>query len=159
MNTVVREALPSDVDTLGALAAQLQEQHVASRPEMFKPPNMDEIGAWFRQLLEKPLVTIWVAAVDGTIRGYLITIISELSEGPFNFPRTWMQLDQIAVQKEHRRQGIARALVENALTYARTRGVADVELASWSFNQEAHRAFASLGFVPKVVRFELGRRF
>jgi GNAT superfamily N-acetyltransferase len=157
MNTAVREARLSDVDTLCGLAMELQEQHIASRPEMFKPPQMDEIGTWFRQLLEKPSANVWVACVEGTVRGYLVAVISELAEGPFNFARTWMQIDQIAVHQEHRRQGIARALLENARGYARTKGVADIELASWSFNQVAHRAFASLGFVPKVVRFELGR--
>jgi len=38
-----------------------------------------------------------------------------------------------------------------------TFGVVELELSSWAFNEDAQRAFARLGFVPKVIRFELPR--
>jgi ribosomal protein S18 acetylase RimI-like enzyme len=61
------------------------------------------------------------------------------------------------VHPAHRGAGVARALVETARAYANARGIRDVELCTWSFNQAAQSAFGKLGFVPKVVRFELKR--
>jgi len=67
----------------------------------------------------------------------------------------WFVIDQIGVQAGYRRTGIGRALVQQVISAARTEGVREVELNSWTFKQEAHRAFANLGFVPKTTRFEL----
>jgi ribosomal protein S18 acetylase RimI-like enzyme len=93
-----------------------------------------------------------------TVCGYLVIVVRDQPAGPFNFGRTWIELDQIAVHHACRRRGIARSLVAAALAHADAAGIRDVELTSWSFNEEAHRAFRELGFVPKVVRFELSSR-
>jgi GNAT superfamily N-acetyltransferase len=54
-----------------------------------------------------------------------------------------------------RGQGIARALMLEALARVRADGVHEIEATSWSFNDSAHTMFRRLGFVPKTVRFEL----
>jgi GNAT superfamily N-acetyltransferase len=154
MNPVIREAELTDLDALAALVSEIQALHVASRPETFRTSPADEIADWLRQLFQNPSVKLWVADLAGTVRGYIVVVTREQPQGPFNFARTWLELDQIGVQEGHRRTGIARTLVATALAYAGAQHISDVELTSWSFNREAHHAFSQLGFVPKVVRFE-----
>lgn len=69
----------------------------------------------------------------------------------------WHEIDQIGVTPDRKRQGVGRALVRTVLADAHVHGIRDVELSSWSFNQQAHEAFRKLGFAPIRVRFGLER--
>ncbi len=91
---------------------------------------------------------------DGVLNGYLVGTVRTQASGPYVLARSWLELDQIGVAAESRRKGVGRALVAQALAFARTRAVDGVELSSWSFNEDAQRAFQKLGFSPKTVRFE-----
>jgi GNAT superfamily N-acetyltransferase len=58
------------------------------------------------------------------------------------------------VEEAFRGQGIGRALLQTALAAASETGTSDVELASWSFNSEAHAMFRHCGFSPRLLRFD-----
>jgi GNAT superfamily N-acetyltransferase len=151
----IRTVNPSDITRLAALNAEVQELHFASRPDEFKPAQVSEIAQWFVQLLQNPSAMLWGAEVDGALVGYVVALVREKPENPFCPARKWWDIDQMGVRASYRRAGIGRALVEHVVSEARARGIAGVELNSWAFNQDAHRAFAKMGFVPKAVRFEL----
>jgi ribosomal protein S18 acetylase RimI-like enzyme len=82
-------------------------------------------------------------------------VLHDRPEGPFTVARRFCEIDQIAVDPARRGQGIARALMLEALARARADGIDEIEASSWSFNESAHAMFRHLGFVPKTVRFEL----
>jgi ribosomal protein S18 acetylase RimI-like enzyme len=50
------------------------------------------------------------------------------------------------VAPQFRRKGIARALLDELKREAKARSVNSVELDVWAFNEQAKRAFATLGF-------------
>ncbi len=152
--TAVRAAEARDMEALLGLIDEVQALHIQHRSEQFKPTEPAEVRDRIEQLLADPLVAVWVAEVAAVVRGYLVAIVRTHAGGPFTVARTFLELDQMSVQSGYRRQGIARALVTTALSHAQASGITAVELSSWSFNQDAHRAFAQLGFAPKVVRFE-----
>ncbi|HVU02915.1 MAG TPA: GNAT family N-acetyltransferase [Polyangiaceae bacterium] len=154
MTAVIRSAELGDVDVLTPLLSEVQDLHVANRPETFRELGADEVAEMLRASLANPSTKIWVADVDGVARGYLTAVVRQIPQGPYSFERTWMELDSIGVHGAYRRRGVARALVKAALAHAEGAGIREVELASWAFNQSAHEAFGKLGFVPKVVRFE-----
>jgi diamine N-acetyltransferase len=154
MSAIIREAAPTDSTALTALVGEVQAVHVASRPESFRVVPEPEIAAWLSQALQNPAIKIWVAETAGSVCGYLLSAVRKQPDNPFISDRTWLELDQVCVHPAHRGAGVARALVETALAYARAQGFRDVELCTWAFNEDAQRAFRKLGFVPKVVRFE-----
>ena len=119
--------------------------------------RVEEIAARFTLLFQDPAAKVWVAITDNVACGYLVSIVRNQAPSPFVLNRTWLELDQIGVQAGRRRAGIARSLIEHAVAHAYAHGIADIELNSWSFNQDAQRAFQKLGFIPKSVRFELSR--
>lgn len=92
--------------------------------------------------------------MDGAPVGYVLAICQQAPETPFTQPRAWLEIDQLAVDPDFRRQGIGRALVREAVSEAYARGLERVEAASWSFNADTHEVFRRLGFAPKTVRFE-----
>jgi ribosomal protein S18 acetylase RimI-like enzyme len=155
MSTTIRTAALGDEALLAVLNGFVHELHVANRPEHFRPTRVEHVSAWFRSLLQKPAVLIWIAEEDGVPVGYVSALLHEREENPFCSARRWCEIDQIAVDDKWRRRGIARTLVQTALAEVRRRGIREVEMSSWSFNETAHHAFRRLGFAPQAIRFGL----
>lgn len=153
MNVRIREAVLGDEDSLAALSAFVQEYHRTQEPSCFKRAVPAEVAAWFRGSIEESTATIWIAEQEGTPVGYVVAVQNERSANPFCLLRRWIEIEQIGVRPECRRSGIGRRLVDQVLQFARTENIADIELTSWCFNTDAHRAFQKLGFAPKVIRF------
>jgi GNAT superfamily N-acetyltransferase len=155
MNIHIRSAAVGDEMLLGSLNRFVQDIHLAERPETFKLTMPDELARWYRSMLERPTTRTWIAEFDGTTVGYLLAVEYEVAEGPFAQARHWWEIDQLAVDPNHRKSGIAGALVSTAIATARAEGVLQIETASWTFNTIAHDVFRHLGFRPKITRFEL----
>jgi len=149
----VRRATSDDAGTLAALSAIPQALHVAAHPETFKVPDPIELEAWYGALLQRTGVYAWLAEAERTPVGYVLAIEREAEVVPVCFARRWLELDQIGVHANARRRGVARALAAEVLALARARGFDRVELATWSFNREAQRAFEALGFAQQRLRY------
>ena len=149
----IRQADVNDVEILAKLNRFVQELHVTHMPQLFKPVEKDVIEEWFRSMIENPAVRVWIAEAEDTAAGYVLTVIYDRPETPFCFRRVFCEIDQISVSPEFRKKGLAKALVERVLAEARSSGIQDIELNSWSFNSDAHKAFGALGFLPLIVRF------
>jgi GNAT superfamily N-acetyltransferase len=154
----VRRAIPEDAEALVALQREVQDLHLQSRPDQFKATTDDVVARWFGRLLESADTQVWVALSAGNVVGNAVAMQKHRAEHTFSPARAWCEVDQIVVTQAHRRQGIARALLQAIVRDAHAKGIVEIELSSWSFNTEAHRAFEAFGFVPKLVRFELRPR-
>ena len=153
--TTIRTADIGDGKVLAKLNAFVQEIHLQHRSDDFKETSLPKLEAWYESLLERPTTKAWIAETSGQPVGYVLAISRDLPETPFTKARAFLEVDQLAVDPNYRRQGVARALVSKAITYAQEEGIDRIEASSWSFNQEAHCLFGHLGFVPKIIRFEL----
>ena len=156
MNVQIRAAISGDEKTLAALNAFVQEFHVMHNPSYFKPADIREVSAWFRELIGKPTVRIWIAEEGGKPVGYASVFLHDRPENPFCYARQWMEIDQVGVLPEYRRSGIGRRLVQHVVEAAGEEHIHDIELNSWCFNDGAHEAFRRLGFAPRIVRFGRG---
>jgi GNAT superfamily N-acetyltransferase len=153
MDFSIRRAANGDEGMLAALNEIVQDLHVRSRPEYFKPTNADEVADWFKSRLDQPTTQIWIAAAGGTAVGYVVATRQESPEHVLCRARQWFQIDEIAVAPPWQQKGVGRSLVQEVIAEARRHGIDEVELSSWSFNQAGHDAFLKMGFQPKTVRF------
>ena len=153
MLITIRDADEGDADVFVVLSEGVQELHARALPAFFKKPERGAVVNLFRARLRRPDVRAWIAEVEGMPVGYAVATIRERPENALCLARRLYELDEIAVSVAHRRQGVARALMDRVLTQARSEGIRDVELTSWSFNVEAHAAFTALGFSTRVIRF------
>jgi ribosomal protein S18 acetylase RimI-like enzyme len=161
----LRSAQPCDAGLLARLNATLHAVHLRERPDFFKAPRLAEVEEWFRSLLDKPSTRCWIAELDTTPTlgspaepsavGYLLMTEHQRAENVFCRERHWHEIDHIGVEEAFRGQGIGRALLQTALAVAAQTGTNDVELASWSFNSEAHALFERCGFRQRLLRFDL----
>lgn len=152
--TTIRAAGPADAEQLARLNQFVQTLHLQQRPDHFRITQVPELAAWYRGLLGQSTTRAWVACVGDAPVGYVLAIIQHAPETPFTKPRAWLEVDQLAVDPDFRRQGIGRALVREAVAEAKARGLSRIEAASWSFNADTHEVFRRLGFAPRTVRFE-----
>lgn len=150
----IRQANGNDVELIASLNSFVQELHVAHMPHLFKPANSATVTEWFESVLESTATRVWIAEVDGTAAGYVLATIHDRPETPFKLRRVYFEIDQISVSPDFRKQGVAKTLVEHVVVEARSHGVSDIELNSWSFNTAAHDAFSALEFIPQRVYFK-----
>jgi GNAT superfamily N-acetyltransferase len=154
MSVNIRRAAIGDEVLLASLNRFVQQLHLANRPDHFRPTESTELASWYRSLLAQPAARAWIAEGNALPVGYVLALFHELSGNPFVRPRRWCEIDQVAVDPDWRRKGIAHSLILHAVSEARSEGI-PVETTSWSFNEGAHEVFRRLGFVPKTIRFEL----
>jgi len=138
----IRAAQRADAACLARLNATVHARHLEARPDFFKATQLAEVVGWFESLLDKPGTRCWLAATGTEAVGYLLMREYQRPENVFCLARHWHEIDHVVVEAEYRGRGIGRALVQTALAAARTTGAREVELASWSFNAEAHAMIA-----------------
>ena len=148
----VRRATEADLPVLGRLGALLLRMHYAFDRDRFMAPadNTDEGYAWFlgTQLHESD-VAVFVADHEGTVVGYVYAAIE---------PQSWKELREeagfvhdLVVDDASRRSGVAKALMQVAQEWLRSRGMPRVVLGTATANVPARRLFESLGFRETMV--------
>jgi ribosomal protein S18 acetylase RimI-like enzyme len=153
----LRRAQLEDLGALVALHEEVHDIHLTARPDQFRTPDKSALEKRFRELLAAPDTKVWVAEVDGNVVGYAVQLFRQRPEHTVVRELRWCEIDMIGVFAAQRNQGIGKALIQTIVDDARAAGIEQVELTSWAFNADAHRAFEKSGFVPKIIRFELER--
>jgi GNAT superfamily N-acetyltransferase len=151
----VRAATVADAECLVRLNASVQALHLKERPEFFRVTDPGELHEWFCEMLARPSTRCWIAWLAAEAAGYLLMREHEREANVFSRERHWHEIEQIGVEPQFQRRGIGRALIATALAAATTTGASEVELASWSFNRDAHALFMRCGFAPRLSRFDL----
>jgi ribosomal protein S18 acetylase RimI-like enzyme len=83
-----------------------------------------------------------------------VTVDKRQEENVYVYARSWREIEEIAVRAEHRRRGVAGALLRQIEIATQADGISVVELNAWTFNSVARSSFERLGFVPKNIRYE-----
>lgn len=151
-DTVIRRAVAADLPALGRLGASLMRQHYDFDRLRFLPPgDKPEQGyAWFLGTqLDREDATIFVADERGTVIGYAYAAVEPLS---------WKDLrdecgvvHDLVVDGNAQHHGVGTALMQSALAWMRTRGLARVVLSTSPRNERAQRLFDRLGFRRTMI--------
>lgn len=154
---VVRVATVADAQLLAALNAHVHESHVRAEPGLYRPTDVDELVDWFAQRLANPDVAAFIASANETPIGYAVTTYARLPASPFSPARERLALDELAVIRDRRRQGIGRVLIHAAEQRAVALGLGGLQLDVRAWNTEALLFYEALGYTPVQLRLE--RRF
>ncbi len=142
----IRFAREEDLDGVNELRRQVNDLHVAGKPEVFKPGFSDELRDYVRVIFADPAQKIAVAADHGAILGFAVLHHIVRPENPFMYVRDFLDIDEFCVDAGHRRQGIASALIAFIRAWARKEGYKRLELNMWEFNREALAFYEAAGF-------------
>jgi ribosomal protein S18 acetylase RimI-like enzyme len=144
----IRAARHEDVEACFALYREVQEMHVAHRPDLFKQPEFDDN---FRRLV--------AGAIDADHKGILLAwhdtqavgmVIYEFTRldptGVYLIDRPILWLESVAVAAAYRGKGCGKAMMDLARHIAAERGVEVLALEAWQFNDAARAWFERQGF-------------
>lgn len=154
----VRRAVPADYEAICELADLMDAPQHEALPERFrKPAGPVRLRDRTEKLMRDPDTFLAAAEHDGRVVGVANCGLVRMGDFPQKHPITSLLVRGIVVRPELRRNGIATALVDKAIEWARAKGATEAQANVYDFNQPAAAFFASLGLKPLSHR--LIRRF
>lgn len=92
-----------------------------------------------------------IAIEDDNIVGVLT---SELQE-KLHRERLQLFIEDLIVAEQRRNNGIGKALIENAVNYAKEKNCEVVELTCYKDNIKAHKFYENNGFINHSIKFKM----
>lgn len=142
----VRFAKEEELDRVNELRRQVNDLHVAGKPEVFKPGFSRELRDFIRVIRDDPDKEILVAEQAGTVCGYAVLHRVHRPETPFMLERDYLDIDEFGVDQAFRRQGVATEMIGFIRAYAEGQGLRRIELNMWEFNRDALAFYEAVGF-------------
>ena len=150
----IRLATADDAHVLADLNARVQKLHADAEPTVFKQPTSGIFTPRpVTDILTEPDNVIFLAERGGEPIGYLWAFVRDQPETVAVHAHRWLVINHIAVHPDHQHQGTGTALIQRAKEHARSLGLDQVTLNSWSFNAQAHHFFQTHGFEPFHIGF------
>ena len=149
---ILQPAQLCDREAVNALARQVHELHVNWQPEYFTHTDCLYDPERFRQAMTDD--ALYVAKVDGTIVGYVLLPVLEISHPGLDPSRT-LKLEEICVADGHRHSGIGRRIMEDVQQIGKQKGCTDIRLTCAPQNEAAIGLYESCGMTVKNIQYRL----
>ncbi|MCR5119696.1 MAG: GNAT family N-acetyltransferase [Lachnospiraceae bacterium] len=143
---IIRFAKENELERVNELRKQVNDLHVAGKPDVFKPGFGPELRDFINVIWNDPTENIVVADDEGFICGFAVINHITKPESPFMKERDFLDIDEFCVDEEHRRKGVATAMIEFIKDFAKENGFRRIELNMWEFNQGALAFYEAAGF-------------
>ena len=150
MRCRVRLADPTDYHPACRLYGEADALHARGRPERFR---LTDQPARSRRLFDAHLddadQALFLAEVNSVVVGLVRVQVHERLESPdvpALAPQRYAMVQELVVAQANQRRGIATRLMTEAHRWARDRGVTEVGLSVYEFNQAALRLYRKLGY-------------
>jgi len=147
---VVRDAKPSDIEKLVELRLSLQRHIEASNPMIWRitAEGLGLIEQGLEEAMRADHDRMVVATTkNGEVIGFAHGQVSQRTDYRPNVVGT---ISKIYVQREFRRRGVGRRLVEGLCQFFRMKNVEEVTLRFVIGNREAEEFWRGLGFQPII---------
>lgn len=152
---VIRNAAKQDIPGILELLRQVGQVHHEIRPDIFPAGTLKYDTAALEALLQDKSRPIFVADVDGQVAGYCFCVHKVIENTALSVGRQELYIDDLCVDENHRRMGIAKALYDYTLTYAKGSGCGTVTLNVWCGNDGAMRFYENMGMRPRNIMMEI----
>ena len=150
---MIREMNLNDYEDVRILVKQIHELHLSNRPDIYNDGESFP-KEYFEKVLNDANNLNYVYIENKKIVGVLIATIQHTNPLPIIKPRTFYFIENIVVDKNHRRKGIAKKLFSYLTLKAKENNIDSIELNVWSFNTEAIKFYESMGMNIKNIRME-----
>ena len=152
---IIRKAQTQDIPGILALLKQVGQVHHTIRPDIFPTGTLKYDETQLATLLQDTDRPIFIAAVEGAVAGYCFCVHKVIEDTPVSVERQELYIDDLCVDVNHRRMGIARALYDHARNYAKEIDCRMLTLNVWCGNQGAMQFYAQMGMKPRNIMMEL----
>jgi len=143
----IREATMGDSAVIAQLMTQLIE---ASGYESWQVPP-EQIEENLRKMADSDGYQVLLAEDEGQVVGLLgLSFRHTLFH-----PAPSALIDELVVERGHRRQGVGQRLLAEAIERCRAAGCCEIEVSTERFNEAAQVFYRQRGFNHEAVLFEL----
>ena len=147
MAVVLRDLRAGDWDTVISLFEALDDFHREALPWLFQKPTAPFRDRRFlATLADNERAQVFVAEEQGVVVGFVHVRLFDAPDLPVFVAQVRAAIDDIVVDPQQRRTGIARALLTDAEDWARSNGAVGVDLNVYDFNTVGQETFAAAGF-------------
>lgn len=151
----IRFAAEKDIPQMIDLLRQVGEVHHQIRPDLFRAGAQKYDEAALKRLLSDPDRPIIAGVVEDKMVGYAFCILQEIKNDPVLCDRKTLYIDDLCVDETVRGGGVAKAIYQGVLDYARSIGCDAVTLNVWCGNDRALHFYEKCGFKPQKIGMEL----
>ncbi len=146
----VRQATPEDVPALVAMFQELDRMQADWRVFTPRPGFFDEVGEKYREAMNNPDAVVLMVEDD---EGEAVGMAYGEARTPSRFSdERALELSGVVVRAGYRGRGVGRELVQEAARFADERGIAWIELKTFSPNRGAMEFWETMGFEARVVQ-------
>lgn len=151
----IRLAKDEDVASIVTLYAEATKLMHQISPDGFGdalgyPINITNETESFTRALNNKETVIFVAEQGGKVIGFVMGVIENHPDDLLNAP--YLTVQYICVDKEFRRSGIGKTLMQEIENWAGNKGLSTLELIVWTNNVPAKTLFQGLGYLPLELR-------
>ena len=151
----IRFAMEKDIPQMIDLLQQVGEVHHQIRPDLFRAGAQKYDEAALKGLLADKNRPILAGVVEDRMVGYAFCILQEIKNDPVLCDRKTLYIDDLCVDEQVRGGGVAQAIYQGVLDYARSIGCDAVTLNVWCGNDRALRFYEKCGLKPQKIGMEL----
>lgn len=151
-NCKVRFAKKEDYEQVEKIMKQVQQMHIDWRPDIYRECGTVLAREMFEESVEKE--TFLVAEADGKVVGVL-EFKHRHVETPVHVTRDVLFIDTMAVDEQHRGQGIGHEMFDFIKKLAQERSFDGIELQVNARNKAAYEMYSKCGFTEKSINMEL----
>ena len=152
MDIHIRNAKKEDYHAVRRIMNQVQEMHVAWRPDIYKS-NENLISEDIFDLMISN-GNLFVADAGGTVAGVLEVVYKHI-ESPAHVTRDVILIDSMAVDSDFRGKGIGHQFFEKVKELKNNSGSDGIELVVNAKNHDAYEMYKKYGFTEKSINMEL----
>ena len=135
-----------DVSDIAEIACQTGKIHEEVLPNYFKPSDAKGKIKYLQEAIESQYSEVFKATNGGRIVGYLVLYIWDHPAEYFVYPEYGF-IGSLGVDEKYRHRGIGTLLIKTAENWCKEHDVGAIELDVFTFNQNAERLYANLGYM------------
>ena len=151
----IRFAEEKDIPQMIDLLKQVGQVHHEARPDLFRAGAQKYDEAALKRLLAEPNRPIIAGVEEDKMIGYAFCILQETRDDPVLCDRKTLYIDDLCVDQAVRGGGVAQAIYQGVLDYARSIHCDAVTLNVWCGNDRAMRFYEKCGLKPQKIGMEL----
>ena len=151
---MIRKMNLNDYEDVRTLVKQIHELHLSNRPDIYNDGESFP-KEYFEKVLSDANNLNYVYVENKKIVGALNASLQHTNPLPIIKPRTYYFIENLVVDKNHRRKGIAKKLFHYLTLKAKENNIDSIELNVWAFNKDAIKFYESMGMNIKNIRMEI----
>lgn len=150
---MIRNARLSDINKIADINRQLTQYHCEIDPETFIMPDDAYFIDSITESIKSDNSEIFVFD-DGVIKGYAL-ITKSFREIPIKIRKRVCLIDQLAVDKNYRNEGIGTKLIDYIKSYVKENDFDVLEICVRSENDNAYKLYKKSEFEPQLITMEI----